>query len=125
MRFALIPALLAGLAGAAAPAAPREKDPLAGRIAGKPADCVDQSRLGGPDIVDNRTILYRQSLRRIWRNDLPEACIGLRPNTTLIVEIYGSQLCRNDHFRSREPGSIIPGPYCRLGKFTPYDLPNK
>jgi hypothetical protein len=120
----LIPILLAGLAGSAAPAAPR-KDPLAGRVAGAPIDCVDQSRLGGPDIIDNRTILYRESLRRIWRNDLEAACPGLRPTATLIVEIYGSQLCRNDHIRAREPGSIIPGPICRLGKFTPYDLPKK
>ena len=125
MRYALIPALLAGLAGAAAPAAPREKDPLAGRIAGKAVDCVDQSQLGGPDIIDNRTILYRQSLRRIWRNDLEAACPSLRPMTTLIVEIYGSQLCSGDRFRTRDSGSIIPGPYCRLGKFTPYDLPKK
>ena len=123
MRYTLIPVVLAGFAGAAAPAAQREKDPLAGRIAGKAVDCVGQTQLGGPDIVDNRTILYRQSLRRIWRNDLPAACAGLRPNTTLIVEIYGSQLCRNDHFRTRDAGSIIPGPICRLGKFTPYDLP--
>jgi hypothetical protein len=125
VRYALIPVLLAGFVGGAAPAALRDKDPLAGRVAGAPVDCVDQSRLGGPDIIDNRTILYRQSLGRIWRNDLPAACPGLRPNTTLIVEIYGSQLCRNDHFRSRDPGSIIPGPICRLGKFTPYDLPKK
>ena len=125
MRYALIPVLLAGLAGAAAPAAPRDKDPLAGRIAGKAVDCVDQSQLGGPDVIDDRTILYRQSLGRIWRNDLAAACPGLRPQTTLIVEIYGSQLCRNDHFRSRDAGSVIPGPLCRLGKFTPYDLPEK
>lgn len=124
MRYALIPILLAGFAGAAAPAAPRE-DPLAGRIAGAAVDCVDQSRLGGPDIVDNRTILYRQSLGRIWRNDLPAACPGLRPNTTLIVQIYGSQLCRNDNFQTRDAGSIVNGPLCRLGKFTPYDLPKK
>ena len=124
MRFALIPALLAGLVGGAAPASPA-KDPLAGRVAGKAMDCVDQSQLGGPDVIDDRTILYRQSLRRIWRNDLSEACPGLRPNTTLIVEIYGSQLCRSDHFRTRDAGSIIPGPLCRLGKFTPYDLPKR
>ena len=125
MRYALIPVLLAGLAGAAAPAAPHDKDPLAGRIAGKAVDCVDQSQLGGPDVIDNRTILYRQSLGRIWRNDLEAACPGLRPQTTLIVEIYGSQLCRNDHFRTHDAGSVIPGPLCRLGKFTPYDLPKK
>jgi hypothetical protein len=125
MRYALIPIVLAGLvAGAAAPAAPN-KDPLAGRIAGQPVDCVDQSQLGGPDIVDSRTIIYRQSLKRIWRNDLETACPSLRPMTTMIVEIYGNRLCRNDHFQTRDAGSIIPGPLCRLGKFTPYDLPKK
>ena len=122
MRLALIPIALVGIAGTA-PAA--ERDPLAGRFPGAAVDCVDQSRLGGPDVIDNRTVLYRQSLKRIWRNDLPAACPGLRPNTTLIVEIYGNQLCSNDRIRAREPGSIIPGPYCRLGKFTPYDLPGK
>ncbi|MBN8813902.1 MAG: hypothetical protein J0J06_00480 [Sphingomonas sp.] len=116
--------MLAGVAGSAAPAAPA-KDPLAGRVAGAPVDCVDQARIMGPDIIDNRTILYRQSLKRIWRNDLEGTCPGLRPTATLIVEVFGSQLCRNDRFRAQEPGSIIPGPYCRLGKFTPYDLPTK
>lgn len=124
MRLTAVVVLLAGLAGAAAPAATRD-DPLAGRVAGKPVDCVDQSRLGGPDIVDSRTILYRQSLKRIWRNDLSAACPNLRPMTTLIIDVYGSQLCDGDRFRAREPNSIIPGPYCRLGKFTPYDLPAK
>jgi hypothetical protein len=123
VRIALIAVALAGLAGAGATAA--ERDPLAGRIRGTAVDCVDQARVGGPEIVDNRTILYRQSLKRVWRNDLPAACPGLRPNATLIVELYGRQLCRNDHVRAREPGSIIPGPICRLGDFTPYDLPAK
>ncbi|MBS0478807.1 MAG: hypothetical protein JSR79_05855 [Proteobacteria bacterium] len=122
MRFALIPVLLAGFAGVAAPAA-SDKDPLAGRVAGAPVDCIDRSQLGGPDIIDNRTILYRQSLKRVWRNDLEAACQGLRPTATIIIQVYGGQLCRNDLFQAREPGAIIPGPICRLGKFTPYDLP--
>ena len=121
MRAATIAFGLAGvLAGSVAPAAPRD-DPLAGRIAGNPVDCIDRDAVMSPDIVDNRTILYRQSLKRIWRNDLPEACANLRPNVTLIVEAYGNQLCRDDRFRAREPESVIPGPICRFGRFTPYD----
>jgi hypothetical protein len=122
VRIAPIAIALAGLAGAAAPAA--ERDALAERIAGKLVDCVDHARLGGPEIIDTRTLRYRDG-RRIWRNDLPAACPGLRPTATVIVEIYGSQLCRNDHVRAQEVGSVIPGPVCRLGKFTPYDLPTK
>jgi hypothetical protein len=123
VRIALIPVALAAMAGTA-PAAPRE-DPLAGRMAGAPVECVDRTRVGGPDIIDDRTILYRESRKRIWRNDLPAACPGLRPTATLIMQAYGSDMCRNDRFQPREPGSVIPGPDCRLGSFTPYDLPGK
>ena len=117
MRAALIPLAFAAFAGTAAPAA--DRDPLAGRAAGAPVDCIDAS-IGGPEIVDDRTLLYRDG-RRVWRNDLPSACPGLQPISTLIVERYGSQSCRNDHFRAVDPGRSIPGPICRLGRFTPYD----
>jgi hypothetical protein len=128
IRVALAAAVLGALAGGAAPAAPRQ-DPLAselaGRIPGKPVDCVENSRLMGPQIIDQRTILYRENGGRTWRNDLPETCHSLGPSSILIVELYGSQLCRNDQFRTREPQSIIPGGYCRFGAFTPYDKPKK
>lgn len=128
MRIVLIPIAALGLLGAAAPAAPREDtlaSALAGRVAGTPVDCVEKSRLDGPQIIDDKTLIYRESGRRIWRNDLIGQCRGLQPMDTLIVDIYGGQLCRNDRFRALTPGLTIPGPYCRLGKFTPYDKPAK
>jgi len=128
MRIVLIPIAALGLLGAAAPAAPREDtlaSALAGRVAGTPVDCVENSRLDGPQIIDKKTLIYRESGRRIWRNDLIGECPGLQPMDTLVVEIFGSQLCRNDHFRALTPGIRIPGPICRLGKFTPYDKPAK
>jgi len=51
MRIVLIPIAALGLLGAAAPAAPREDtlaSALAGRVAGTPVDCVENSRLDGP-----------------------------------------------------------------------------
>jgi len=128
MRIVLIPIAALGLLGAAAPAAPRQEtieSALAGRVAGKPVDCVDHSRLDGPQVIDDKTLIYRESGRRIWRNDLIGVCPGLKPMDTLIVDVFGTQLCRNDHFRALTPGLSIPGPYCRLGKFTPYDKPAK
>jgi len=128
MRIVLIPIAALGLLGAAAPAAPRQEtieSALAGRVAGKPADCVDHSRLDGPQVIDDKTLIYRESGSRIWRNDLIGVCPGLKPMDTLIVDIFGTQLCRNDRFRALTPGLSIPGPYCRLGKFTPYDKPAK
>ncbi len=110
----------------AAPAATRDDDlarALAGRIAGRPVDCVNTQGTTGPQIIDDHTILYRESGRRIWRNDLPDACPSLRPMTTIVTRVYGGQTCRNDTFRTLDSGSSIPSGLCRLGSFTPYDKP--
>jgi hypothetical protein len=93
---------------------------LDGRLAGAPVDCISDRGMQGPQVIDANTILYRESGRRIWRNDLEAACPALSPTTTMIVEIHGAQLCRNDRFRVVEPGTSIPSAYCRLGRFTPY-----
>ena len=98
-------------------------DPLAGRIAGPPVACIDLARVQGPTILDATTILYRQSGKRVWRTGPVGPCPQLRPLSTIIVDIYGGQLCRNDRFRLIEPGLSIPSPSCRFTDFTPYDKP--
>ncbi len=98
-----------------------QADPLAGRVAGTPVDCVDLSRINGPDIVDADTILYRQSGKRIWVTGPVGECPSLRPRDTLIVEVHGSRLCRNDLFRTVTPGLSIPSGICRFRRFVPYD----
>jgi uncharacterized protein DUF6491 len=93
---------------------------LAGRTAGKPTDCISASSAEGPQIIDNKTILYRENGRTVWRNDLESGCPSLAPMNTLIVELHGGQICRHDRFRVLEPGANIPSAYCMMGKFTPY-----
>ncbi|SFP89929.1 hypothetical protein [Sphingomonas rubra] len=110
-------ALLAVPTLAAAP------DPLAGRVAGAPAECIALDRVQGPDIRDDGTIIYRQNRSRLWLTRPVAPCLSLRPPATLIVAVYGSHLCRNDRFRVQRTGSGIPGPICRFGRFVPYDLP--
>ncbi len=90
------------------------------RVAGKPVDCIDANTASGPQVIDERTILYRQG-RRVWRNDLPDSCPFLHGDPILIVELAsGGRLCRNDRFRVLQRGSTIPSGMCRLGSFTPY-----
>lgn len=131
-RFALLAALaLGGCAASAEMQASEQADAerdlaaaLKGRVAGKPQDCISQSGMTqGPQIIDGNTILYRESGKVIWRNELRANCPALRPYNTLIVEMHGSQLCRNDHFRVLEPGSSIPSGTCLFGQFTPYRKP--
>jgi len=128
MRAIIAALTVAALCGAAAPAAQKKpkEDPLAralaGKVAGKPANCIDPQFADGPQIIDSHTILYREG-RRTWRNDVIGQCPSLRPMGTLIVKMYGSQLCRNDTFRVLDAGSRIPGSICRFGSFTPYEAP--
>jgi hypothetical protein len=116
MRRAPVLAALAGLLLVAA-----DRDPLAGRVAGPPQRCIAHSSSAndGPTIVDANTILYRQGTR-LYRTGLRDACPGLRPFTTLIVDVYAGQLCANDHFRVLQPGTTLPSAICRFGEFTPY-----
>ncbi len=100
-------------------------DPLAGRIAGPPVACIDLTRVQGPTILDDKTILYRQSGKRVWRAVPIGSCEALRPPATIIVDVYGGQLCRNDRFRLLSYGMTIPSSYCRFGNFTPYDKPDR
>lgn len=95
---------------------------LAGRSAGTPIDCIDRTSLSGPEIIDSTTLIYRSG-SHVWRNTLEGSCPALRQSSILIIEAHGSQMCRNDLFRATEQGSSVPGPICRLGKFTPYEKP--
>ena len=127
-RVIMLAALaLAGCTGNAALQASRQAeaqrdldDALKGRVAGKPQDCLfSPSSVNGPQIVDQATILYRDG-KRVWRNDLTAACPSLDQDDILVVEMHGSQICKNDLFRPVDRGSQIPGAYCRFGQFTPY-----
>jgi hypothetical protein len=105
----------------ALPLVAAKSDPLAGRVAGPPQNCVSLSQTNGPSIIDEHTILYTEGAgRRIWKTGPVGACPSLAPLNTLIVDVYGGQLCRNDRFRVLTPGTTIPSAYCRFTQFTPY-----
>lgn len=124
MTFRL-PLLALVLVAAGAMAADSDRDArdlakaLAGRTPGKPIDCVDPTWVGSPQIIGNRTLIYHPT-GPILRNDLPDACPGLDDDSIIVNDIHGSQMCSGDLFSTIQRGSRIPGPKCRLGKFTPY-----
>lgn len=124
-RAALAAAALASgataLAQDSAPLSPDLAKALAGRVPGKPENCISNGRVNGPEVIDNRNILYRQSGARIWRNELTDSCPALRDNDILVIEIYGDQICKFDRFRVVNRNSGIPSGFCILGSFTPYD----
>jgi hypothetical protein len=92
---------------------------LAERAAGAPQECAPGFQGQGLHAVDRRTIVY-DAPGQLWVNRLEADCPGLTPDSVIVVEPFGDRYCRNDRFRAVERGSAIPGPYCRLGNFTPY-----
>lgn len=131
MRAGLLVALaLAGCAGDQERMAKAEQrgaselaSRLEGRVAGKPERCVDVQRLQGPQPYGGRTLIYNDG-SRLWRNDVIGQCPGLWGDPVIIAEVYGSQLCRNDRFRTvQRGGGNIPSAYCRYGDFVPYTKP--
>jgi hypothetical protein len=92
---------------------------LAGHVPGKTVECIDPKTASGPQIIDHTTLLYRRA-GTIYKANLIGPCPSLETGKTIINEVYGGQLCRNDKFRTIAPGETIPSPYCRLGGFTEY-----
>ncbi len=134
MKIRWLVAGAAALAGCSAAVATQDRqsrserelaEALAGRTAGPPTDCISVNDAEGPQVIDGRTLLYRRTGRVLWRNDLESECPSLRPFSTIVIEVHGSQVCRRDLFRTIESGSPIPGAYCQLGKFTPFTKPKR
>jgi hypothetical protein len=119
-RLALFIAI--ALAGCTRPAAPPGSDLArltAGRTPGPPQSCINSQPGYSLQAVDSTTITYGSG-STLYVNRLGP-CPGLRElSTIIVVSSSGSQYCRGDRIRANEPGSIIPGPTCNLGDWTPY-----
>jgi hypothetical protein len=114
----------AGMQSSRADRAERElAKALEGRVAGEPQSCISSSFTNGPQVISDKTLLYRPVGKTVWRNDIIGSCPSLGPNETIVLEIYGGQICANDRFRVINPGVNIPSASCRLGKFVPYKKP--
>lgn len=123
MRLLLLPLLAAGCAATGADIDGRDRQALdaelEGRTAGEARACVPVRQAQTLQIVDRRTIVYRD-FDTVYVNRLDADCPGLRPDATLIAEVHGSQYCRGDRVRAVDSTSSIPGPSCILRGFVPY-----
>lgn len=96
------------------------------RVPGEPQNCVFERNLQGPDVVNNRTLIYRQGAGRLYVNHLPDECVNVDRDTILVFRnLTSSQLCRNDPFTLVDRTSRFPtGGLCTLGQFVPYERPS-
>jgi hypothetical protein len=86
-----------------------------------PQDCISTSRIDRTEVLDNRTILFHMSGRRVYRNYLPRNCPGLEREGRFMYEITGNRLCDIDRITVLEQfgGRLDRGFTCPLGSFHP------
>ncbi len=98
---------------------------LSGKVAGAPQACLPFYRSDDMIVVDDRTILFRDGSRRIWRNDPVGGCSGLgRPGTALVTRSFGGTgLCRGEIANIVDTTSGMFVGSCSLGDFVPFTGP--
>ncbi|WP_205479667.1 hypothetical protein [Sphingomonas arenae] len=136
MRSLLLLPLLASVAACAASAndqprsakAQQELDRyLTGKVAGSPQTCLPTFRRDDMVVIDEKTILFRDGSRRVWRNDPAGGCIGLgRPGVAMVTRTFGSgELCRGEIVRMTDLTNGITVGSCSLSDFVPYTTPDQ
>lgn len=99
---------------------------LAGKVAGKPQDCLPTFRTQDMERIDEDTILFRDGSNRIYRNELNGSCHGLgSPNYALVTSSIGGggRLCRGDIARVVDVANGMAVGSCVIGQFVPYSVP--
>lgn len=134
MSLAAATLALGSCAGGTQSASPRELTPdqlavlernLGGKQAGERIRCLPAGAQNLQTIrVSDDILLYRQSGRVVYRNDLRGGCPGLsRDDDIMVFRNIGGQTCAGDIFTLVDRTSGIHGGACVLGDFTPYRAP--
>jgi hypothetical protein len=91
---------------------------------GPPVDCIEQSRVRGRAIRDDRTIDFTLDDGSLMRNRLPYACPGLRQASRFDYRTALPRLCSTDAITLVLPTGAAGG-NCGLGVFQPISIPNR
>ena len=133
----LFPSLLiaAALLGASATALAADRDnskneakltaALAGRVAGKPVDCINLRDIRSSQIIDRTAIVYDTGGGRLLVNRPRMGAESLDSDDILVTKTYGTELCSIDTINLIDRGSRFQRGFVGLGEFVPYTKPAK
>lgn len=98
---------------------------LAGKVAGAPQSCLPSHRSSDMVVIDDKTVLFRDGSRRVWRTEMRGGCTLLgSSHYTLVTRSFGGQgLCSGDiaQLADLSTGMIVGS--CSWGEFVPYTRP--
>ncbi len=87
---------------------------------GEPVNCINTRQIRSTHVIDDRTIHFFMTNRRMYRNELPFACSGLGFQRAFKHNSRMSQLCSVNSITVVQPGMRSgTGVSCPLGRFQP------
>ncbi len=97
---------------------------LAGRVAGKPVNCLPNYRANDMQIIDDWTILFKDG-RTVYLQTPRGGCPGIASRrNVLVTRLWGTgQLCSGDISHLIDPSSGMGGGACVFSEFVPYNRP--
>ena len=95
---------------------------LAGRVAGKPTNCIPLNNTQSSTIIDRTAVVYRVG-GRLYVNVPRSGAESLDDNDILVTRTIGSQLCSIDTVNLIDRNSRFQRGFLILGQFVPYDRP--
>ena len=95
---------------------------LAGKVALAPMTCLPSYRAPDMTRIDEDTVIFRESSRRVYVNHMRGPCSGLAndSNTLVTREYTGPGPCSGDIARVVDPLSHMTIGSCAWGDFVPY-----
>ena len=93
---------------------------LAGRVAGKPVNCISLRDIRSSEIIDDTAIVYDTGGGRLFVNRPRLGASSLDSDDILVTKTYGSDLCSLDTITLIDRGSHFQSGFVGLGEFVPY-----
>ena len=95
---------------------------LAGKTPGAPMNCLRSWQSGNMVVIDDSTVVFRDSPTRVYRNDFRGgSCSRLGSGSyALVTRTTGSGLCSGDIAQVVDVSNGITMGSCVLGDFIPY-----
>ena len=94
---------------------------LAGRVAGKPLNCIPNYRATDMQIIDDYTIIFKDG-RTVYLQTPEYGCPGIANHSNILVNrpMGTSQLCSGDINHLIDPSTGMSGGSCVFSDFVPY-----
>lgn len=96
----------------------------AGRVAGKPVNCIYLRDIRSTEIIDKTAIAYTANNGTVYVNR-PSGASFLDDDDILVTKTFGSQLCSIDIVQLVDRGTRFPSGSLGLSEFVPYPKPPK